>query len=275
MGSRRRTGQWAALLVAVALGATVVHLYFAETPRREPTPSPLPTPPAAALEPAPPSPVPAPTIAIDDEALRRLAAGLSSHPAFASWLAGENLLRRFVAATAAIAEGTVPRGPLGFLEPVGSFQVRSRGGSVVVDPASYRRYDTVASVVESLDPAGCARLYRELHSSIEAAYRELGLPEPSFDDVLAAAIGRLLAVPVVEGEVRLEPRVRSFRYADERLESLDPAQKQLLRMGPENVRKVQGKLRELAGALGLSIDAGGSGPSGPRVGGLDRSPARE
>ena len=42
-----------------------------------------------------------------------------------------------------------------------------------------------------------------------------------------------------------------WAYDDERLESLTPAQKQLLRMGPRNVRIIKGKLHDIALALGV------------------------
>jgi hypothetical protein len=45
--------------------------------------------------------------------------------------------------------------------------------------------------------------------------------------------------------------VLSFAYADPRLESLSPVQKQFLRMGPRNVQAVQAKLREIATRLSL------------------------
>jgi hypothetical protein len=41
-----------------------------------------------------------------------------------------------------------------------------------------------------------------------------------------------------------------YSYAKPALENLSPAQKQLLRMGPDNVKRVQIKLRELRDALG-------------------------
>jgi hypothetical protein len=44
----------------------------------------------------------------------------------------------------------------------------------------------------------------------------------------------------------------SYAIADETLEALSQAQKQLLRMGPKNVREIQGKIRELAAALGVA-----------------------
>jgi hypothetical protein len=42
-----------------------------------------------------------------------------------------------------------------------------------------------------------------------------------------------------------------YAFADPKLEGLSRAQKQLLRMGPQNVRAIQGKLREIAGVLGI------------------------
>jgi hypothetical protein len=39
---------------------------------------------------------------------------------------------------------------------------------------------------------------------------------------------------------------------DPELESLSQAQKHLLRMGPENILRIQSKLRELAKALGIA-----------------------
>jgi hypothetical protein len=41
-----------------------------------------------------------------------------------------------------------------------------------------------------------------------------------------------------------------YEYADRKLEALTPAQKQLLRMGPSNVARIQAKLREVQAALG-------------------------
>ena len=40
-------------------------------------------------------------------------------------------------------------------------------------------------------------------------------------------------------------------FADPRLEQLTAAEKQFLRIGPRNMRLIQGKLREIAAALGM------------------------
>jgi hypothetical protein len=40
-----------------------------------------------------------------------------------------------------------------------------------------------------------------------------------------------------------------YEFEDENLESLQPAQKQLLRMGPSNTKRIKSKLSEVARAL--------------------------
>jgi hypothetical protein len=94
-------------------------------------------------------------------------------------------------------------------------------------------------------------LYATLKPRIEEAYRDLGEPAKDFDEVLERAIVELLRVPVVNDPVRVTPKPLSYAYLDTRLESLSPAQKQLLRMGPNNVAMIQRKLREIADYLGI------------------------
>jgi len=79
----------------------------------------------------------------------------------------------------------------------------------------------------------------------------LGYPNEDFQNTLIRAIRELLGTPLVEGDIVLEQAVATYQMADEDLEDLSDAQKHLLRMGPQNVRKIQSKLREMAVALGV------------------------
>lgn len=223
-----------------------------------------------------------PPLDASDALVRDLVAGLSSRPRLAEWLATDRLVRRFVGAVVSVAAGTSPRDELGFLGPDGAFEVRGSGAGgdgaaaddepatgeaagdrpaaaadrvAVVDPASYDRYDPVAATFASLDTRGTAGTYRRLRPLFQEAYRELGFSEGSFDGTLARAVENLLAVPVPDGPVEVVPAAEGtdWVYRDPALEGLSPAQKHLLRMGPENVRRVQAKLRELAGALDLPL----------------------
>jgi hypothetical protein len=206
---------------------------------------------AAAAAPATRPATPLPPLDASDALVRDLVSTLSAHPQLASWLVTDGLVRRFVAAVINVAEGSSPETHLRFLRPAGEFRAGASGDDWFVEPSSFHRYDLVTDVVVSLDPARTAELYRRLHPLFDGAYAELGNPASSFDATLAAAIDRLLAVPIPEPPVALVPAEGQFAYADSALEERSAAERHLLRFGPENARRLQVKLRELRRALDL------------------------
>jgi len=218
----------------------------------EPREAALLEPPAPQAEPAPGEPLP--PLAESDAFVRERATAASARPELSTWLAGEGLVTRFVAAVDNVANGESPRENLRALGPRGPFQAALRSGRHFVTPRSWSRYDLVASVFGSLDAEACARLHRLLLPLFEEAYGELGRREGHFDDVLARAFRELLRTPVRDGESEVVPGILSYRFADPELEGLSPAQKQLLRMGPRNARAIQARLRELAAALDLDVE---------------------
>ncbi len=191
------------------------------------------------------------TLKTSDTVIRELVTQLSSRPELAAWLVNEDLVRRFVASVDNMSEGVSPRRHLEFMAPDGAFQVLERNDRLVVAPASYDRYDTVTVVIDSLDTEGTVALYRELEPLIDDAYAEISPQGANFDDRLEEVFDELLAVPVLSGDVEVEQKVVTYTYADPRLEGMTAAQRQLLRMGPENVAMVQAKIREIRAALGM------------------------
>jgi hypothetical protein len=243
---------WATL--AVLLLAALFGLVWFLRPAPPPTPSVSPAAPAAAAAASPsPTPLVLPPLDGSDAVVRQIAAGLSRHPLLASWLAQNDLVRLMAAVVVNVAEGESPRAHLGLLDPKRALAVKEgRGERIVIDPASYTRYDTLGDAFESLDAAAAARAYQALEPLFEAAYRELGHPEGGFSRVLDQALANLIAVPVVEGEVpviRVRKAVFVYEYVDERLEALSIPQKHLLRMGPRNVTRIRAKLQDFAKAL--------------------------
>jgi hypothetical protein len=248
------------LIVAAVTAANVWYFGFRGGSRPEGgTPARL----AAPAKPLPPTPLPSPRatptlppgmpeLSASDAFVRDLAKLLSSNPRFAEWLVTDHLVRRFVVVVENVAEGSSPRKQLGFLEPKGHMLAKGEGARFVIDPKSFERYDTVARVVASLDAAGTIALYRRLEPLVEQAYAELGVPDRRFSDTLGRALDALLAVPVVEGPIELDPKVATYELVDPKLRRLTAAQKHFLRMGPTNVLKVQEKLRALRAALEAS-----------------------
>lgn len=212
----------------------------------EPTPAIVPTAPPA----TPTERLTGVTLAASDAVVREMVAELSSRPEVAKWLASEDLVRRFVAATANVADGLSPRAHLGMLDPGATFKVVERpDGTLVADPSTYRRWDTLAGAISAVDPEGAVALLEELEPLIRDAWAEISPPGREFRAVLAEAIDELLAVEVPSEPQPLERKVVTYTYQDRRLEGLSPAQRQLLRLGPENARTVQAKLREIRALL--------------------------
>jgi len=249
--SLRRPSRAPWIVAALAVVALVAYGVVRWRGREAPPPAPGPA--AATAPDAGDRPASTP----DPARVRSLLEGLSSSAAYRRCLAEEDPLRRVALLADNLAEGVSPRKALECLAPSGAFAVEPRGGRTVVAEASWRRYDAAADLVAGLDAKAAAAAYRELAPALQLAYRALGYPGAQVDAVVGRALRRLAAVPVPEGEVEVvEAKGALWAYADPRLEALGAAEKQLLRMGPRNARRVQEKARELEAALGLPAAAG-------------------
>ena len=192
-----------------------------------------------------------PLLVDSDAWLRQILAQISSHPQLAEWLVTPELIRGFVVVVDNVAEGVSPRKHLEMAIPDESFGVDESDGRIYVDPATHHRFDLLVDVIDSLDTAGTAELYRAIRPLCQQAYQDLGYPGDDFDAILRRAVQRLLATPVVDGPVELERKVTAYQFADPALEELSPAAKQFLRLGPENLTQLQAKVRALSRAIGL------------------------
>jgi hypothetical protein len=200
---------------------------------------------------AEPEPVDLPPLDDSDAFVRDLVGRLSQHPVVMSLLATDGLVRTFAVSMMNIADGDTPARHLNTIKPETAFQVRKERTRIVMSPEGYARFDTHAAAISGLDAAGVARAYNTLKPRIQEALREVGGPNADIDRSIERVIAQLLRAPVVQGEVVLVQDIVGYSYADPALASLSRAQQQLVRMGPENTRRVQQKLREIAAQLGI------------------------
>lgn len=236
-------------------------------------PAPVATAPApvapAASEPAIQHPVdvPAPTTAEAPRTLdqsegvivQALSALLGSKPG-ASMVRRDDFVRRAVATIDNLGRAhAAPR--LWPVNPMaGKFSVEQDGGKEIISQANSVRYSAFVAFAESLDSARAATLYKQNYPLFQTAYKELGYPRGYFNDRMVAVIDQLLATPEpagplavklteVKGEVASTQPWTRYEFADPQLEALPAGQKALLRMGPENARKLKAKLKEFRVAI--------------------------
>lgn len=236
-----------ALLLAVGGAIGIYGARSFLTPEPAPGISSEPAAPRAALPPS------LPPLEESDELVRLRAAALSTDPAFLEWLKLESLIPRLTAAMSRIAQGGVPRDIFAAFAPRGKFRTLDKDGKTIVDPVGYARYDRFAAMLESIDAVAAAKIFEELLPLLDAAQRALGEKNSNAREAFFAAARELLQAPVLEGPVALKEGKKgiAWAYADERLESLSLAQKQLMRMGPKNQAAAQAKIRGVALALGV------------------------
>jgi hypothetical protein len=135
------------------------------------------------------------------------------------------------------------------LRPGGAFQAEQRQGRTVIAETTYRRATPLVDVIAGLDAAAVARVYRTLSPRLEDAYAELADDDRTFDVALREALDQLVATPVGERAPEVVGRAGIYFFSDPKLEALTPAQKLLLRTGPDNARKLQAQLRAIRAQL--------------------------
>ena len=118
------------------------------------------------------------------------------------------------------------------------------------------RYAPYVQALERTDAKQLAGVYLRFYPLFQQAYEELGYPKAYFNDRLVASIDHLLAAPEPPAPLRLaQPKVL-YEFADPELEALSAGHKAMLRLGPDNARRVKAKLR----ALRAEITGGASKP---------------
>lgn len=212
-----------------------------------PAPTPAPEPPAAVAMAAEEPPI-LPALDESDPFVReRLVAGSSK---LADWLNRDDLVRRFAVVMDNAAVGDLPRRQLAFLAPTEPFPVVARGNDrFVMDPRGYARYARFVETFTSVPPEVAAALLTTLAPLLTQALHELGQSSEEPLATLRDAIGMVLATPELDTAVELvRPKV-VYQFADPALEALPSLQKQLIRMGPDHLRRIKAYLRQVDATL--------------------------
>lgn len=129
--------------------------------------------------------------------------------------------------------------------PDGRFKVLEIDGALYIDEQSYQRYDALVDWFVSLDEEAVVENYQLFRPLLSEAYADIGYPDADFTRAIVEAIEVLMDTPVPETLVEVKDDEVMYTYANPSYESLPPAQKQLLRMGPDNIRRLKSKLSSL------------------------------
>lgn len=199
---------------------------------------------AAEDETVTPEPVlPLPTLDESDTEVKQHLLTLNWKPGLAGLFVTENMLRSFVVQVDNIAQGQLAKGyPV--LQPLEQSFSLPEGSELLLTANSFTRYEPYIQLLESVPPAQMLALFDRYEPLLQLAYAELGYPDELFKHKLVAAIDLLLDTPQVSYPIALVRPSVVYEFADAELEQLPAAQKQMLRLGPANQKKIKTLLRE-------------------------------
>lgn len=186
---------------------------------------------------------------ISDKAIETALVTIANSDVITDFLVDEALLQRFVVSLTNLADDEMAPNHRLLTPPDQNFRVYQQAGREWIDPASYKRYTPYIDAMEQLDNERLITLFERYEEEIQSTYAQIGDPDQPFDEVFIDAIDVLLDTPEVKVPVEVYTDSVMFKYKDDRLENLAAPQKQLLRTGPDNMRRMKAKLREIKALL--------------------------
>lgn len=167
-----------------------------------------------------------------------------------SYLASDQIVRKFVVFVENISRGEFPQTGLPYRSMQTDMTVRNIDENLfVMDESAYGRFDQIVSTFIDVDTDAALTLYRMLSPLFQQAYAEIGFRNVSFDDTLRLAINNVLKANEIDGPFQLVKPSVMYLYADTAIENLQAVHKQLIRIGPQNTEKLKAKLLEFSSQL--------------------------
>ncbi|MDB4260903.1 DUF3014 domain-containing protein [Porticoccaceae bacterium] len=205
-------------------------------------------------EPEPPTssvstPPPLPKLDNSDDFIRERLLLISNKPEFAKWVKTDDLLRRTASYADGLSNGVLLSKIFPLSAPEGKFATHSSDGTIWLNAGNYERYDRTINTLISLPMDSMAKMFHFTRPLLENAFSEMGYNPRQMDGIILQAIDVILATPIVADPIRLTRDSVVYKFADPALESLLPLQKQLLRTGPENTKRIQQQAKGLREAL--------------------------
>ncbi|TAL47646.1 MAG: DUF3014 domain-containing protein [Methylovulum sp.] len=167
-------------------------------------------------------------------------------PELAPWLNTGQLIRNYMIIANDFSQGLRSGKHMHFLKLDQALSAEQNDTGLVIAAKSYQRYDKLARAIDAIDAPAILAVYKKFRPLLLQVYGEFSYPaEHSLEDMFTKAAAEVLAAPVIDEPIALVRISTHYKFADPQLEALSPVHKQMIRMGPENTRIIQGKVRLL------------------------------
>ena len=166
------------------------------------------------------------------------------------WFLTKNVIKKFIVIINDLSQNQLLYKHRTFLKPPAKITVKIDAKGLYLAKQSYSRYNPLATAIEAIDVQTGLDLYIVFKPLFEKVYKEFSYPpQYRLDDIFLKAAANVIDAPIVTSRIALVKHTISYKYADKKLESLNDVEKLMIRMGPENTKKIQAKLRQLVEAV--------------------------
>lgn len=201
-------------------------------------------------------PEPAASTPAEPPTLESLLARLFGAELMAPMFQTDDFARRVVATVDNLGREKAPARLWPLQPPAGRFTAHRQGEVEIMAADNFVRYARHMSLVEKADLRRVVALYKRFYPQFQQAYEELGYPGKHFNDRVVEVIDLLLAtpepaapvavrVPPIQGPIQPQRPWLLYEFADPQQQALPAGSQLLLRMGPENQRRLKVRLTEL------------------------------
>lgn len=184
-----------------------------------------------------------------DGAVKNAFITMATSPLVGKYLINEGLLQKFVINVNSIANHEMSPNHSLITVPDEDFRVYQQADRDWIDAASFKRYNTYVDALESMSTDDLITLMNTYRDILESKFAEIAPPDSSFNSTLLQAIDELLNTPIIPLPIEVYSDSVMFKFKDEQIEALSGPQKQLIRTGPGNTRRIKDILRDLQDAL--------------------------
>ena len=174
---------------------------------------------------------------------------LSDSPLLLESFYTPNPIERAVAIVDSSSKGVLIHRLLALKPLKEKFPISKNERILIMDPSGYHRFDPYVEALVSLEASELRELFHEYRSYLEQAYAALGYQQGELDNAIIKSLDQIISAPTIKTAISIVKHEAVYRFLDEDLEALPELHKQLLRMGPDNMEKIQSFAKNLRASL--------------------------
>jgi hypothetical protein len=186
---------------------------------------------------------------VSDVAVKSALVGAIRSPQISRLLVNEGLLQKFVINVNNLANEEITLKDNLLVAPSGGFNVYNQADRIWIDRSSFQRYNPYVDALETVDTDELLAVYESYKPMLVEKFAEIARPGDELDETMIRAIDELLDTPLVPVPIEVYSDSVMYKFADPRVEALSEPQKQMIRMGPDNMRRLKDVLRDVKEAL--------------------------